>query len=552
MVSNAFPDSLIKLFILFSVYQFTLHLYFVSSANDPRLILPTSIAFIHDLAILAIVTSIGYLLVSISSIQFKSISNTTSAIILIITGILLSVYPKILREYLVFPVNIFDSDINSAKTLVFDYLGIAALLPCLIALVLVVIIYRIHKELRVSKRIKIFGFIIILLLLGFTLQRPSPQPFIYSIQKKAESAIKGEKRAVASLSRTASKEFTDEINQLEYSSNEISFYKHILLIVLEGVTSESFEKGFLTLPNGFYTQHKNISIYYNNYFASNLDSYTSLISMLTAVQVPYRAYADASLYEQVNTAPSITQDLHNRDFKNYFISCYQHQPFVPTRKYWDTIYERQNLPSVEDWLTLGSSKMEMATEDKAAISIIIDKIKSNEKSFILHEMVYGHSPEWRATTGKTQNEYHNEYLINLTQRLKEEKLFDKTLYIIVSDHGNRTMSSDIENYRIPLLIVGYNNTYQIRNEWLSHLNLPKIIYHYAAADKHPESRDEMFFVGSTEKWVYGKMNKNNDNMFIDDASGIILSQSGNLKAIEVRDNFQHYLNEFNVKYGDSK
>jgi len=162
MVSNAFPDSLIKLFILFSVYQFTLHLYFVSSANDPRLILPTSIAFIHDLAILAIVTSIGYLLVSISSIQFKSISNTTSAIILIITGILLSVYPKILREYLVFPVNIFDSDINSAKTLVFDYLGIAALLPCLIALVLVVIIYRIHKELHVSKRIKIFGFIIIL------------------------------------------------------------------------------------------------------------------------------------------------------------------------------------------------------------------------------------------------------------------------------------------------------------------------------------------------------------------------------------------------------
>lgn len=552
MVSKAFSGRLMNFFFLFSFYQFTLHLYFALSANDPRVILPTSIAFFHDLALLAIVTAIGYLITSVSSIKFKSIANKTSGVVLIIAGVLLSAYPKILREYLVFPINIFDSDISSAETLVFDYLGFAALLPCLIALILGVIVFRLNKELRIANRIKIFGFIIILLILGFTLQRPSPQPFIYSLQKKAESIIKGEKRAVASLNRTTTKEFTDEINQLEYSSNEISNYEHILLIVLEGVTSESFEEEFLAIPNGFYAQYKNISVYYNNYFASNLDSYTSLIAMLTSVQVPYRAYADASLYDQVNTAPSITQDLHNRDFKIYFISCYQYQPFVPTRKYLDKIYERQDLPSVEDWLSLGSNKMESATEDKAAISTIIDNIKSNETSFILHEMVYGHSPEWRATTGKTQNEYHNEYLLELSQKLKEENLFNKTLYVIVSDHGNRAKSSDIENYRVPLLIVGNNNSYQIRNEWLSHLELPKIIYHYTAADKHPESRDEMFFVGSTEKWVYGKMNKSKDNLFIDDASGIILSQSGNLKAIEVRDEFQYYLNVFNVKYGNSK
>jgi len=552
MVSKAFSDRLIKLFFLFSAYQFTLHLYFVLSANDPRLILPTSIAFIHDLAIFAIVTAIGYLITSVTSIQFKSIANKTSGVILIIAGVLLPAYPKILREYLVFPVNIFDSDISSAETLFVDYLGFVALLPCLIALVLGVIVFRNNKELRISNGIKFFGFIIILLILGFTLQRPSPQPFIYSLQKKAESIIKGEKRAVASLNRTITKEFTDKINTLEYSSNEILNYKHILLIVLEGVTSESFEKGFLTIPNGFYAQHKNISVYYNNYFASNLDSYTSLISMLTTVQVPFRAYADASLYDQVNTSPSITQDLHNRDFKNYFISCYQYQPFVPARKYWDKIYERQDLPSVEEWLSLGSNKMELATEDKAAISTIIDNIKSNETSFILHEMVYGHSPEWRATTGKTQNEYHNDYLIEISQKLKEEKLFDNTLFVIVSDHGNRAKSSDIENYRIPLLIVGNSNQYETRNEWLSHLDLSKIIYHYAAEDKHPESRLEMSFVGSTEKWVYGKMNKNKDTLFIDDASGIILSQFGNLKAIEVRDEFQNYLNAFNEKYGNRK
>jgi len=162
MVSKAFSDRLIKLFFLFSAYQFTLHLYFVLSANDPRLILPTSIAFIHDLAIFAIVTAIGYLITSVTSIQFKSIANKTSGVILIIAGVLLPAYPKILREYLVFPVNIFDSDISSAETLFVDYLGFVALLPCLIALVLGVIVFRNNKELRISNGIKFFGFIIIL------------------------------------------------------------------------------------------------------------------------------------------------------------------------------------------------------------------------------------------------------------------------------------------------------------------------------------------------------------------------------------------------------
>ena len=79
--------------------------------------MPTLIAFFHDLAILVIVTTIGYIVTFLSLIRFKSIANKISAVILIIVGILLSAYPKILREYLVFPVNIFDSDISSAQTI---------------------------------------------------------------------------------------------------------------------------------------------------------------------------------------------------------------------------------------------------------------------------------------------------------------------------------------------------------------------------------------------------------------------------------------------------
>jgi hypothetical protein len=106
----------------------------------------------------------------------------------------------------------------------------------------------------------------------------------------------------------------------------------------------------------------------------------------------------------------------------------------------------------------------------------------------------------------------------------------------------------VENYRVPLLVVGNNISYQRRGDWLSHIELPEIIYHYATGDKHPESRNEMFFIGSTEKWVYGLENKDSESLFIDNATGVILNQSGNLKAIEVMESFQEYLNNFNAEY----
>lgn len=543
-------EKLITLFLLFTVYQFLLHLFFGLKANDPRLILPTLIAFLHDIAILGSITIIGKTVSSLVLSKFKNSVNQVFNILLILCGVLLSFYPKMLREYLVFPVNIFDADLSSTETLLTDYLGLSAIIPSLIALILGIVVLMKNVKLRSSKKTNIAVTVIIVLILGFTLQKPSPHPIMYSIQKKGESIISGKKRVVQSLNRTAKASSTlKEIQLLEFSTKAESHYNHILLIVLEGITSETFEKGFLTISNGFYEQNKNNSMYYENYYASNLDSYTSLISILTSVQVPYRAYADETLYDKVNEAPSITEDFKYKGFENIFVSCYEYQPFVPTRKHWDKIYERKDLPSIDQWLSLGSNKMESATEDKAAISTMVENMKSHNKSFILHELVYGHSPEWRATTGKTQNVYHNEYLLELSNKLRQENIFDSTLFVIVSDHGNRAKPAEIENYRIPLLIVGNNISESKNNELLTNLDIPKIIYHYSFSDKHPKSRNELFFVGSTEKWVYGKMLKNKENLFIDDATGTILYESGNLNAEIVREEFQEYLNVFNRKYG---
>lgn len=550
IVANAINDGMIKLFFLYALYQLLLHAYFSLASNDARLLIPRVIAYLHDIALLGIVTAIGYFATAVSPTGFRQTVNKVESAFIAIIGILLASYPKILREYLAFPVNIFESDLGSAKILIADYLGITALLPALIALILFVVVLFISKDLRISNKIKLTGLIIILIIFAFTLQRPSPQPFVFSLQKTIEGIIKNEKRVVPSLTRSHSGPTkVNDQNALTFSTKEITKYKHIIVVVLEGVTSKDFEKEFLTISNGFYQQNKSDAVYYKNYYATNLDSYTSLISMVTSVQIPYRAYADERLFNNVNNASSITQDLHTRGFYNVFISTYEYQPFVPTRSYWDKIYERKDLPSINNWLSLGSNRMESATEDKAAISTMIDNIKSHDKTFVLHELVYGHSPGWRAKTGKTQLSYYNEYLIELSERLKEENLLSKTLFVVVSDHGDRAKSSEIDNYRVPLLVVGDSIPYQSREELLTHLELPKIIYYYVASDDHPAYSEEIFFVGSTEKWVYGKMNKQNEYLFIDDPAGTILSQKGGLIPIEVRNEFQNYLDGFNAKYG---
>lgn len=550
IAANTIKDIMIKMFFLYVLYQLLLHAFFTLQSNDPRMLMPHVIAYLHDIAILGIVAAIGYFATAVSPTGIRQTVNKAGSVLIAVAGILLAGYPKILREYLVFPVNIFESDLGSAKFLISDYLGITALLPILIALILFVSAIFISINLRISNKIKLTGLIIILISFAFTLQRPSPQPYVFSLQKKIESFIKNEKRVVPSLTRPISGSKTADVqNRLTFSAKEITRYKHILLIVLEGVTSKEFENEFLTISNGFYQQNKTNAVYYKNYYATNLDSYTSLISMLTSVQVPYRAYADEHLFNNVNNAPSITQDLHNRGFYNIFISTYEYQPFVPTRSYWDKIYERKDLPSIDNWLSFGSNKMESATEDKAAISTILNIIKSNEKTFVLHELVYGHSPEWRAKTGKTQLTYYNEYLIEILERLKKENLLSKTLFVIVSDHGDRAKSSEIDNYRVPLLVIGNSIPYQNREELFTHLELPKIIYHYAASGDHPANSGEIFFVGSTEKWIYGEMNKQNEYLFIDDPAGTILSQKGGLIPNEVRNEFQNYLDGFNAKYG---
>jgi len=509
------------------------------------------VAYLHDLLLLTVLW-FG----SITVCRLGSVQVHLSCRILVIgglfgLGLLLASYPLFLREYLAFPINIFATDTATAGVFLREYLGITSLWPVAVALALAIASLLAPFRIPLPKFVYLVTLIPLIITAALTLPRPSPQPFVYSLQQELTTRIFSGERIVPPLRRPKGgsiKEIALPLSPLA-TPRELQA-DHILLIVLEGVTAKDFEKEFMSLKGGFYERVKERAAYFRQYYATNLDSYTSLIAMLTSVQVPYRAYADERLYDAVNGAESLTGNLRNQGHRTLFVSTYEHQPFVPTRDHWDRIMDRSDLPSLDGWVSLGASRMEAATEDRAALSSMFDFMTASQKTLILHELVYGHSPEWRATTGKTQLEYYNTYLTDLLDRLIAAQLESRTLIIVVSDHGNRSKASDAENYRVPLLVTGPGVRPLMDNSLRSHIDLEDIVTHYLVDAVLPANHERIFVIGSTERWIYGEIHDAGYHLFIDDRTGHVLTHSGSLEPRKLYTDFQALLDEFGRQYGN--
>jgi len=511
--------------------------------------MPHVVAYLQDVILLAGwyagVAAIGHLFHG----RTRIVMQYSATIGLFGIGVGLASYPRFLREYLVFPVNIFAADSGSAWVLIKEYLGLSSLWPVAVACVLGMAVIAISVQTRWPRRVSVLTYVIIVGFVAASLALPSPHPFVHSVQQQLKFSFGPDKRVVPALRRPPAGSEGDKGLSLPQIHTDSLRADHVLLIVLEGVTSDAFEQEFLARNDGFYSRVKDHALYFSQYYATNLDSYTSLIAMLTSIQVPYRAYADEKLYRAVNRASNLTRSLRQVGCHTLYICTCAHQPFIPTRTDWDRILHRGDLPSLEGWVSLGSSRMEAATEDRAGLSTIEESVAATSRSFVLDELVFGHTPEWRARTGMTQLAYYDAYLNDLLDRLEARDLASRSLLVIVSDHGDRVKASSATNYRVPLLIVGQTVCPGMDESFRSHLDLQSIVISCLSGDAMPAPRSRVYVVGSTERWVYGVISGGGQHLFLDDVTGRVLSHCGSLDPSEVQEGFQTTLDEFGIRFG---
>lgn len=536
--------------LVFAAGQTVLHGIQFLSGHDSRLLLPHAVAWLTDLFLIFLVSLLAWGLNKLAPQRWSRAAGLLGAGLLVAMGILLSSYPLLLREFLAFPANLFVADAASARVLLTEYLGIHRFWPALGAGLLGVA--ALGLPVRFTPRGRwpaVLGVLASLLALP-TMTRTSPHPFAYSVQEEIKSLLSSHPRAVASLRRPMKSSGTPRLQgAMPAASLASSPHRKIFFLVLEGVTAADFEREFLPRQGGFFERVKDRVCYFPQYRATNLDSYTSLIAMLTGVQVPYRAYADEGRYRAVNDADNLTRRLHQAGYFTLFLSTYEHQPFVPTRKDWDRILDRRDLGPLDGWISLGTSRMEAATEDRAALTHLLNQAVSKERIFVMHELVYGHSPQWRATTGMTQLAYYDLYLNELLDRLEANKLDLESLLVIVSDHGDRAQSAVAENYRVPLLVVGPGVEPRRDEAFRTHLDLPGIVGATMLNQALPVPKSATWVVGSTERWVYGRIRTGGAHLFLDDSTGRVLASSGSEQAMSLHTAFQDYLDSFHTRFG---
>jgi len=530
--------------VVLAAFLLLLHVVAAFEARDPRTILPHGVAWLHDLAILALLAGLFAVLTRVRWRALQRVALSLGCGVLVAAAMLLALYPRMLQVFLAAPANFLETDAATAGTFVRDYLGVGALWPAAAALVVGVASWRVPFP-RPGRRWLIAGAPLCLLAV-LALGRDSPNPVAFGLQDSVRQVWvpRVVPRITAGSAGAPSPLAWPTIDW--NSASRAARYDHVVIVVLEGVTASDFEAGFLRREDGFYSRHRLHARHFARYYSTNLDSYTALVAMTTSIQVPFRSYAAPERYAAVNDAPNIARGLRGAGFRGLFVSTYEHQPFVPNPRDWDKVLDRGDLGSLEGWTSLGSNRMEAATEDRAALPAIVDFMRADPRSLVLSELVFGHSPEWRAKTGLTPVDYYDRYLTDLWGRLTAAGLASRTLVVVVSDHGERSRSSDPENYRVPLLVVGEGVDPGEDRELRSHLDLQGIVAHYLIGTALPAARSAVTCVGSTERWIYGKLLATHEYAFIDDNSGRVLS--GTVAPGEVHAAFQAEVSEFSATF----
>ena len=530
------------------LWQLALNGWYGATAGDAATAMAHAMALLTDVLLLgsvaAVATGVQWWLPD----RLQRVADLCGAGLLLLAGAGVALYPQVLRSYLQFPVNVLSTDRNTIGTLVNDYLGVSRLWPAVAAAAIAMVAARAHVRPFSHRPARLA--IVVAMCAGLVSLPRSPHPLAHSVGLQVRRALAADQRAVPSLQHPA----TPQARVATVTGTALALTPplradHVFLIVLEGVTADAFERGFLGAPGGFHGTQRNHAAYYTRYHATNLDSYTSLIAMLTGLQVPYRAYSDERLFAAVNEAPSLVQALRTHGAHATFLGTYAYQPFVPVRGHWDQVLDRTHMPDLDRWVSLGTARMEAATEDRAALSTILQTAATHERSFTVHEMVYGHTTAWQAKTGLNQLAYYDLYLRELTDGLRRHGLDSRSLVVVVSDHGDRAQSAVAANYRVPLLLVGPDVVPGDRSAFLSHQDLPAIISAELTGSPEPPPRSAQLVVGSTERWVYGRIDASGASLFIDDATGSVLASVGGTTARAVFDEFQAAVSAFARRFG---
>ncbi len=497
--------------ILFTIFYFTIVKITLLFSTK---ILTVAATYVQDCFTLMVPLVIAMLLS-----RWKIVSKIAFYALYLIIFIITFVYNNLLSELLQFDVkvNIFNVGWESANHFFNMFISrstIAIIFFSIVGLVSAsVFITKIKPSLFNKKILVVLGVLFIISVVYQPLN-----PLVHSIMKGSPENSLNDLEPVENMSFDFLEKDIDVEMKLETE------YDRVLVFVMETVTQDDFQN-----ESGFFKTLRTESVQYTNYHTLNLDSLTSLISLLYSKFVPYKAYGTKATYmEAMKNKESIVEMFENNNFTTVFVASEERPCEISRMINWSHVIKEENYSITrQDVMCFIERGGQRSCEDISLLDEVVENVEKNDKIFLFQEFLYGHYPGNVYEKGIPHVKYYNDYMEELFNRLEEKELLDDTLIILVSDHGSREEGPQFEksNYNLPLLFWAKDVSSGVDTGFYSQVDFNNILLHHMGVSEKPSPSKEIFTVGtSTQNVVYGTITSDGSYAFIETDSMRVKSE----------------------------
>lgn len=359
------------------------------------------------------------------------------------------------------------------------------------------------------KQISVIILIVLFLVSAISLLFPSNNPLISSFYQK-------------SFENT---NLSIQTERFLFKTQDYPVYNKVAVFVMESVSYQDLEQ----IP--FTDYHL-----YTNYYTTNLDSRTSLISMLYSTFVPYLAY-DSKGFSFNYSRPNMIDFFNEKGFTTEYYLPRDTPTHIGDYLNWSkSNYLKDWKKTYTPYYCLSPGKYEHSCEDQFWSEKIKKRLNASDSFFILYEFIYGHYSDYYNKIRRSRFNYSMDFV--------KEVINEDMLVFIVSDHPVRSYENHIrpEGYQVPLIVLGKGIKRKNVELFLSHQDFNSILLYYLGHTDQLRARDSLFTMGSTHRpSVIGQIDSTNEYFFLNEKTN---EKKGNLTEYE----FYDYRDYFDEKY----
>ena len=295
-------------------------------------------------------------------------------------------------------------------------------------------------------------------------------------------------------------------------------FDRVIVFVMESVPVRSLEEQMGDLPkDSFFNRERAHTHAYTNYYTTNQDSRTGMMSMLFSRLVPFEAYSedDVQQYSFMREERSLVDEMAARGFATAVAaSQIDEEVVVHELPSWNDklMISQAEYDHPGGFLCLNPYQFEQGCEDKILLPKIFKELDSHKRLFLFQEAVYGHDEEYETQIKKTPVEYYGEHLQAIQNHLAWRGELDRTLIVVTSDHGIRSVEGWTRRwvYRLPLLLINPRFTREDRPGMYCQSDFVALLAAEMAGLAPPAPRTTALFVGPTNTSILGSVTADGD------------------------------------------